>query len=136
MATRANILIKDDTDTLYFYRHWDGYPDCVLSSLETFLTWLKEGKIRDNVTQAAGWLIILGANEYKRNQMPGDDQDGKSEAAQMLGDLVPGKPLNDWKVGAYEPTTGIHGDVEYIYTVDLKRKQITWKRHENAVLNY
>jgi len=128
MATRANILIKDDTDTLYFYRHWDGYPDCVLSSLETFLTWLKEGKIRGSVIQAAGWLIILGANEYKRNQMPGDDQDGKSEAAQMLGDLVPGQPLNNWKIGAYEPTTGIHGDVEYIYTVDLKSKQITWRR--------
>jgi hypothetical protein len=29
----------------------------------------------------------------------------------------------DWKVGAYEPTTSIHGDVEHIYVIDLVKKE-------------
>jgi hypothetical protein len=34
----------------------------------------------------------------------------------------------DWKVGAYEPSVPIeHGDIEYLYTLDLKSKTITYK---------
>jgi hypothetical protein len=32
--------------------------------------------------------------------------------------------MSDWKCGAYEPTTGIHGDIEYLYVVDLAAKEI------------
>lgn len=34
----------------------------------------------------------------------------------------------DWKVGAIEPTTGIHGDIDYLYTIDLITKEITYTR--------
>ena len=27
----------------------------------------------------------------------------------------------DWKVGAYEPTDQLHGDVEYVYVIDLDK---------------
>jgi hypothetical protein len=30
----------------------------------------------------------------------------------------------DWKVGAYEPTTAIHGDIEHLYVLDLSAKEI------------
>lgn len=31
-----------------------------------------------------------------------------------------------WKVGAYEPTSCIHSDVEYIYVVNLETKRIEY----------
>ena len=65
MSTRANIIIKDSWgNELFFYRHSDGYPDGTLPTLEKFVKWVKEGRIRDHAGQAAGWLIIIGADEY------------------------------------------------------------------------
>lgn len=102
MSTRCQIIIKDEEDELWFYRHSDGYPSGTLPTLEKFMTWVKEGKIRDNVEQASGWLIIIGSRE--------------------LRDLLKGLPDNymDWKVGAYEPSVPYeHGDIEYLYELDL-----------------
>jgi hypothetical protein len=111
MSTRANIIIKDSYgERLIFYRHSDGYPEGTLPTLEKFLSWVKEGRIRDNAEQAAGWLIILGHTEYN----------GKPEP-----DFISG-----WKVGAYEPATCIHGDIEYLYIIDLSKKTIETKKIE------
>ena len=33
MSTRANIILKDSYDKLYFYRHCDGYPEGVAPTL-------------------------------------------------------------------------------------------------------
>ena len=105
MSTRANILIKDEYDQLWFYRHSDGYPEGTLPTLEKFLDWVKSGKIRNNVSQAAGWFIILGNAEYNAGS----------------------EPDSGWKVGAYEPTTGQHGDIRHLYTIDLTTKTIDIK---------
>jgi hypothetical protein len=64
MSTRANIVIKDKHSQLIFYRHSDGYPEGTLPSLKKFMSWVKAGTIRNNVSQAAGWLIMVGAQEY------------------------------------------------------------------------
>jgi len=107
MSTRCNVVIKDDSgDELIFYRHSDGYPEGVKESLNTFLNMVKQGLIRDNVMQAAGHLILIGHEEYN----------GRLNSTSM-----------GWKVGAYEPTTQIHGDIEYLYTIDLDKKTITTK---------
>ena len=58
--------------------------------------------MRANIGQSAGHLIVRGHNEYKKYN-------------------------KDWKVGAYEPTTGIHGDIEYLYTIDLTKRVLTCK---------
>jgi hypothetical protein len=106
MSTRANIIITDGEDKLYFYRHSDGYPEGTMPTLEKFLAMVKNGQIRDNTCQSAGWLIMIGYDEYKEYQP-------------------------DWKVGAYEPTTGIHGDIEYLYVVDLVKKNIRQIKPKN-----
>ena len=62
MSTRANIVIKDEYSELWFYRHSDGYPEGTLPTLTEFLDAVKAGLIRNNVSQAAGWLIIIGHN--------------------------------------------------------------------------
>jgi hypothetical protein len=98
MSTRAQIKVTDGRDSLLFYRHSDGYPEGALPTLQAFMERVKNGTIRDNVGQASGWLIMLGSQE-----------DGYSQ------------PLGyNWKVGAIEPATCVHGDIEYFYICDLK----------------
>jgi hypothetical protein len=112
MSTRANIIIKDSFgDELWFYRHSDGYPEVTEKSLNKFVSWVDKGLIRNNTGQAAGWLIQLGHNEYKQGDTPVIDD------------------FSGWKVGAYEPTQGLHGDVEYVYTIDLSIPKLS---HETA----
>lgn len=107
MSTRANVKLVDHDDELWFYRHSDGYPEGTLPTLNIFMDWLKAGKIRANRSQAGGWLVIIGAIEC--GTIP------KHEAKQIKTI----EPPQDWKVGSYEPTTGQHGDIEFLYTIDL-----------------
>lgn len=104
MSKRCNIIVKDQYDELFFYRHSDGYPAGALPTLREFMALVGE-KIRDNVGQSAGWLIVIGNHEYRK--YAGEYPD-----------------IMDWKVGAYEPTTGLHGDIEYVYILDLQKKEI------------
>lgn len=100
MSTRANIIISDGLEKLYFYRHSDGYPECTFEDLKEFCNRYKTRELRNNVSQSAGWLIIRGNKEYW----------SKPEDMKYM----------EWKVGAYEPTSELHGDIEYLYLIDLK----------------
>ena len=111
MGTRAQIIIKDSCEEVWFYRHSDGYPEGTLPTLEKFLDWVKSGRIRDNASQAAGWLVIIGHNEYQISDEP--DAEDK---------------IYGWKVSAYEPCSNqLHSDIDYLYTIDLEAKTITVK---------
>ena len=128
MSTRANIVIKDQYDKLFFYRHSDGYPSGALPTLNIFLDWVKSGKIRDNVGQAAGWLIIIGAIEYN-SIPPFKTKKPHFKGGHAYGDIstiekAQAGGISEWKAGAYEPTTGIHGDIEYLYVIDLDTKTV------------
>ena len=124
MSTRCNVVIKDAYTKLFFYRHSDGYPDGTMPSLRIFMDWLRNRNIRDNTGQAAGWLIVLGAMEY--DSIPDYDLEGKLEGlTAAYGDKSTFQPPKGWKCGAYEPTNGIHGDIEYLYIIDLEEKTLT-----------
>ena len=110
MSTRANIVVKSDRDKLIFYRHSDGYPEGTMPLLVEFMEKVKSGEIRDNVSQSAGWLIELG----------------RREMMECFSDKIP--QYYKWKVGFIEPTTCIHGDIEYLYTIDLDKKTIKLKQ--------
>lgn len=109
MSTRCNILVRDGEEELWFYRHSDGYPEGAMPLLQEFMEYVKSGAIRDNISQASGWLVYLGAKEYGLHDP--DKIDG----------------FSGWKVGSIEPTTGQHGDIEYLYVIDLDKKTITIK---------
>ena len=51
MSTRANIIIKDSYNKLYFYRHSDGYPEGTMPTLTKFLDMVVNKEIRNNVLQ-------------------------------------------------------------------------------------
>ena len=109
MATRCNIIIKDDSQELFFYRHWDGYPSNTGNDLINFIkSHYQSGKCRNNPQQSAGWLIIYG-NISKR-----------------IRDVESSFPSSgdEWKVGDYEPTDSISGDAEYVYTIDLIKQTL------------
>ena len=123
MSTRANIIIKDNYDKLFFYRHSDGYPEGTMPSISIFMEWVKSGKIRNNAQQAAGWLILLGAMEY--NTIPNFETDKPFyEGGRGYAKMDTIQQPEDWKAGAYEPTTCIHGDIEYLYIIDLEKKTV------------
>lgn len=102
MSTRCNILFKDGKEKLWFYRHSDGYPEHTGKDLLAFVQNYSNGLYRTNIGQSAGHLIIRGHNEYKDYNY-------------------------DWKVGAYEPTTGQHGDIDFLYTIDLDKRTLVCK---------
>lgn len=123
MSTRANIIIKDSYGELIFYRHSDGYPSVTLNSLLIFMRWIKERKLRDNIEQSAGWLIALGMKEYNTT-LKRSEKTGKLEDIEKPDLFIPGLDDNDglnWKIGAYEPSTMIHGDIEYLYTLTIDK---------------
>lgn len=119
MSTRANIVVTDsDTwgNPIWFYRHSDGYPEGAMPTLQKFMEWVREGRIRNNAGQAAGWLVLIGAAEYDTFYTVADGRKKKPTLMQPVS--------GEWKAGAYEPTRGLHGDIEYLYVVDVEAKTI------------
>ena len=112
MGTRCNVKVTDGRDTLWYYRHGDGYPSCVLPSLEPLMDALRAGHVRANVGQFSGWLVVIGNKEYNRTRsLPRGTNSS-----------------NACKCGAYEPTTNQHGDIDYLYHIDLELKEVTYRR--------
>lgn len=123
MSTRANIVVKNGREKLIFYRHSDGYPEGTMPLLEKFLNEVKIGNIRDNVSQSAGWLIEFGRQEMIEQEK----QLQKEFGIHFKKDFRPSIFGYGWKVGYIEPTTCIHDDIEYLYTIDLQKKTIKVK---------
>ena len=128
MSTRCNVIIKDKHNYQVFYRHSDGYPSGVEKSLKTFLSWVDadrfggNGKIRNNVYQSAGWLVIIGAIEYQT--VHPDSFAGWNEKSWYAKEPETYPEPNDWKVGAYEPCSGLTGWIEYLYIIDLENREL------------
>jgi hypothetical protein len=111
------------TKQLFFYRQSEGNPELVLPILRVFMKWIKEGKLRGNLGQCSGWLTILGAIEY--NNIPKylyfKEKLGYTELNTVLMPRI-------WKCGGFEPTTGIHGDIEYLYELDINNLELNVKK--------
>ncbi len=128
MSTRCNVIVKDSFgDQIMFYRHSDGYPEGVARTLGEFLALVKANKLRDNAEQSAGWLIVLGYEEYAPDPERGKYDFG-NDLAKMRANTE-GTNLSGWKVGAYEPCTKLHRDIDYLYEVDLQNKTLKGWRH-------
>lgn len=102
MSTRANIILQSGTMKKYLYRHCDGYPEITLASLQRFLRQV-EAKEIENISEVEEYLIDFGRREYEKSGLHNC-------------------------YGAYEPTTGLHGDIEYLYIIDLNEKSIEVKK--------
>lgn len=128
MSTRCQIVVKDSFgDAIIFYRHSDGYPEGAMPTLQKFMDWVRRGIIRDNAEQASGWLILIGAIEYQTLPFGRFPESDKTSWEQ--NNLEVSKAWNfdpkDWKCGAYEPANCRHGDIEFMYILNLAEKTIT-----------
>jgi len=104
MSTRSNIKVTGQFgEDLWFYRHSDGYPEGAMPLIQKFMGYVRDKRIRTDKSQACGWLIMLGNQEYERCGLePGHDVN-----------------ISGWQVGSIEPTTGEHGDIEFLYEIHL-----------------
>lgn len=91
MATRCNIRVSDKENKLWIYRHWDGYP---------------AGTGADLARQ------LKKAAKYDHDRLPTFVRlllDQRDE--QQSYETEPSRP--------YEITTGMHGDIEWLYEVSF-----------------
>lgn len=100
MGTRANIVIKDSVSEKIFYRHYDGYPKVVNVDLDKILTFISTGNIKNTVDNISNILLFVGFEILKYGS----------------------------KYGHYEPTTEIHGDISYLYILDIEKQTISCKK--------
>lgn len=112
MSTRANIVITQYGESLYYYQHSDGYPKGVLPTLTKLVKGVVKGKFRNDLSQLSGWLIAFGRQALKK------DIEKYPESS---------RSMYTWKVGYIEPTTQVHGDSEYVYTLNLDDNTICIK---------
>ena len=127
MSTRSNILLKDEYgDDLWFYRHSDGYPEGAMPLIATFVHWVNSGRLRANAIQSGGWLIALGMKERQQQNFL-----KRSDVLRPDSDAI-GTSVDGWKVGAIEPTTCEHDDIEYRYTINLETSKERGLRDANG----
>jgi len=119
MSTRTNLIIQDQYSKLWFYRHSDGYPEGTYKTLCEFMQRVVDNTIRNNVGQAAGWLIVIGHEEYKAGTPRNPDGTFRKRTKDEQERVESHKKYSDWKVGSYEPTESRHADIEYLYILDL-----------------
>ena len=97
MSTRCNIIVRDKDSQFTLYRHCDGYKEVTFEHLKDFI---KTYNFTNNYyAQASSIVTELIRINLKKNTT---DQD----------------------YNPYELTNGIHGDIEYLYTIDLELKTI------------
>jgi hypothetical protein len=123
MSTRARVILKDTDETLHFYRHSDGYPSGTMPTLKKFIGWIVTGKIRGNVGQCSGWLVLVGAEEYRRYGHMDDNY--KTHPKKTVLEPDPTEGNLGWKAGAYEPAGVEVNDFAWSYEIDLDKKELT-----------
>lgn len=108
MSTRAMIIIQEDLERLYYYRHNDGYPECVLSDLKKIMDYVRNKHIQSEISDIAYWLQIIGHVENYINNDPTICNQNKEI------------------LGYYRPVSNkIHG-IQYEYIFDIKLMAITY----------
>ena len=101
MSTRCNIIIKTRWNKrIYLYHHHDGYPEGVGALLADYLGEMKPWQIKQNPIEIANHLVKHGIPYMGRDWKTGE----------------PKERVDD----EYEITTGIHGDIEYLYVLNCK----------------
>lgn len=122
MSTSAQIdLVDNDGSKLSFYCHCDGYPEGVVPHLKKFVGMIKDGKIRNNLLQSAGWLLVIGKEAFEEmcRQHLKERPDSGEITRRMYG----------WKVGLFESIpTDQDFDCDYHYVVNVETCEISQKK--------
>ena len=132
MSTRCNIILKEGNEKIIFYKHSDGYPEGTMPLLTRFIELMRSNLIRDNIMQSSGWLVILGAIHYQTisgKLFPDYDKESYDVDHNKIDGLMNEFKPKDWLCGAIEITTDIHGDIDFLYEIDLDAKEVRCYEH-------
>lgn len=107
MSTRAQIKIKDYP--VMIYKHSDGYPEGVLPTVKPYMRKFVNNRGNDKEYAIARLMMHFGVVDKEwREKMHRENPNMFSEES-FVG---------------YGLTTELHGDIEYLYIIDLEIKSI------------
>ncbi len=129
MSTRSQLRFQQLTDaanpeTAQLYRHSDGYPDAVLPALQRLQVVLRTTRTERGPEYAAASFIHLEKcrmMQFYLNRGPGKSITGTNPEAVLDPRSWAGldQPSFLMGYGVEDYSTGIHGDEEYLYVVEL-----------------
>lgn len=121
MGTPALLIIEQDGHELYFYRHYDGYPEHVLPNLAPVLCRMRAIEEGDSyglrLADVAALVAWVGVEEEKIH-----GADRENLCLPPLGNMTTWKPINgEWLD---------YGYFCYYYTLNLETKELTYTESE------
>lgn len=117
MSTRCHIRVKEANSKLYpcmIYKHSDGYPERTLPFLEKFT----KRFFKERGDDAEYYLAQLLRHWAIEDQKESENNEWYKENEKYL----PKNQFYGWGVCL---TSDPHGDIEYLYTVDLATGKVT-----------
>lgn len=102
MSTRANIKFRDESgEETHVYRHSDGYPSIIESDIDKAISISSGRWSGSEIGLFVSLFLAMHYSDWKEKRLPD-----------------------------YELTAGVHGDEDYLYTVEYDREQKRWIRRE------
>lgn len=102
MSTRANIKFRDeDGKEIYIYRHSDGYPSVIEPDIDKAITVSSDRWSGSEIGLFVSLFLAMHYSDWEKKRLPD-----------------------------YELTTGVHGDEDYLYTIEYDYEQKRWIRCE------
>ena len=101
------------------YRHCDGYPESVLPALAPILSELRKNKDKDNSHDN-----IFVQSRLERIA------DLKKSAAYVAAKIedIEEETINEKTYRPFEFTTDIHGDIEWLYTLNVDTTELEYEK--------
>lgn len=104
MSTRAQVMVKGSP--ILVYKHCDGYPDGVLPFLTEFIARFVKNRGND----PAYFLAQL----LRHNAISGEAEAKVGDWSKDKPQYWPSNTFTGWGLDCV-----VHGDIEYLYVVDL-----------------
>lgn len=105
MATRCNVIVENNSGyRIFMYRHCDGYPESVAPALAPILSELRTDKDREK----------MGVS-YVAEKI-----EDIEETYFIMGNQKSHKP--------FQYTTDIHGDIEWLYTLNVDTTELHYEQ--------
>ncbi len=139
MSTRAQLRFTDRAGTVQVYNHSDGYPEGVVRLLDIVASVQDStGTERGAHYTAANYIFLgklTGMQMYARGMRGGDLTNETLEG--LAGE--PKKALDSLDqphfllgYGVEKPSSGLHGDEQWVYEYDLSRGRLRIAPAENG----
>lgn len=102
MSTRANIKFRNERgEVIHVYRHSDGFPDVIEPDIDKAISVCSGRWSGSEIGIFVSLFLAMHYSDWEKKRLPD-----------------------------YELTTGVHGDEDYLYTVEYDQEQKQWVRRE------